>query len=74
MTNNSVVKQITNVKQVRVRDLNGSAKIEVEKQMVSLFDDEKLNTITEKLLMIGFSSVEVDPEGYKPGKINVIAD
>jgi len=24
--------------------------------------------------MIGFSSVQIDPEGYKPGKINVIAD
>ena len=33
-----------------------------------------LKQITEKLKMIGFSSVEVDPEGYKPEKINVIAD
>ena len=41
---------------------------------LNLFDDEKLNSISEKLMMIGFSSVEVDPEGYKQGKINVIAD
>jgi uncharacterized protein len=70
----NIVKQLTNVKQVRVRDIAGSAKIEVEKQMLSKFDDVILKQITEKLKMIGFTSVEVDPEGYKPGKINVIAD
>jgi uncharacterized protein len=70
----NIVKQLTKVKQVRVRDINGSAKIEVEKQMLSRFDEIILKQITEKLKMIGFTSVEVDPEGYKPGKINVIAD
>jgi uncharacterized protein len=70
----TIVKQLTNVKQVRVRDIDGSAKIEVEKQMISRFDEIILKQITEKLKMIGFNSVEVDPEGYKPGKINVIAD
>ncbi len=70
----NIVKQITNVKQVRVRDLDGSAKIEVEKNMIPLFDDDTLHEITDKLMMIGFTSVVVDPEGYKPGKINVIAD
>ncbi len=70
----NIVKQLTKVKQVRVRDINGSAKIEVEKQMLSRFDELILKQITEKLKMIGFTSVEVDPEGYKPGKINVIAD
>ena len=70
----TIVKQLTNVKQVRVRDIDGSAKIEVEKQMISRLDQNVLKQITEKLMMIGFTSVEVDPEGYKPGKINVIAD
>jgi len=70
----TIVKQLTNVKQVRVRDIDGSAKIEVEKQMISRFDQNVLKQITEKLKMIGFTSVEVDQEGYKPGKINVIAD
>ena len=70
----TVVKQLTKVKQVRVRDLNGSAKIEVEKNDLSEFSSVVLDEITEKLKMIGFTSVEVDPEGYKPGKINVIAD
>ena len=70
----TVVKQLTKVKQVRVRDLNGSAKIEVEKDDISEFDTIVLDKITEKLKMIGFTSVEIDPEGYKPGKINVVAD
>jgi len=70
----TIVKQLTNVKQVRVRDIDGSARIEVEKQMISRFNEIILKQITEKLKMIGFNSVEVDQEGYKPGKINVIAD
>lgn len=70
----TIVKQLTKAKQVRVRDINGSAKIEVDKKIISIFDENILKQITEKLKMIGFIAVEVDPEGYKPGKINVIAD
>ncbi|MGY5150634.1 MAG: ATP-dependent sacrificial sulfur transferase LarE [Candidatus Nitrosopumilus sp. bin_68KS] len=70
----TIVKQLTKLKQVRVRDLNGSAKIEVDKEMISLFDESIFEQISEKLKLIGFSTVEIDPEGYKPGKINVIAD
>lgn len=70
----TIVKQLTKVKQVRVRDLDGSAKIEVDKEMLSVFDNDVLTQITEKLKMIGFATVEVDQEGYKPGKINVVAD
>lgn len=69
----TIVKQITNLKQVRVRDLDGMAKIEVDKDKISIFED-KLNEITLKLKILGFSSVEVDPDGYRPGKINVIID
>ena len=70
----TIVKQLTNVKQVRVRDFDGSAKIEVNKEMISVFDEHVMNQITEKLKLIGFSSVEVDRDGYKPGKINVISN
>ena len=69
-----IVKQLTNVKQVRVRDNDGAAKIEVNKDMISVFSDRILKQITEKLNLIGFATVEIDQEGYKPGKINVIAD
>ena len=70
----TLVKQLTKIKQVRVRDFNGIAKIEVEKEMISVFNDDILKQLDVKLQMIGFSSVQIDPEGYKPGKINVIAD
>ena len=70
----TIVKQLTKIRQVRVRDLDGSAKIEVDKEMIPIFDDGVLKQITEKLKMIGFTTVEVDQEGYRPGKINVIAD
>ena len=69
-----IVKQLTKIKQVRVRDIDGSAKIEVNQNMISLLRDDVLKQIIEKLKMIGFISVEVDQEGYKPGKINVITD
>ena len=68
----TIVKQLTNIKQVRVRDFDGSAKIEVDKEMISIFDENIMNQITEKLKLIGFSSVDIDKDGYKPGKINVI--
>ena len=70
-----IVKQILGINQVRVRDLDGLAKIEVEKNDLELFSDEKKrNEITIKLEQIGFKSILIDPEGYKSGKINVIAD
>jgi len=70
----TIVKQLTKIKQVRVRDLDGSAKIEVDKEMIPVFDNGILKQITAKLKMIGFTAVEVDPDGYSPGKINVIVD
>ena len=68
----TLVKQLTNLKQVRVRDFEGAAKIEVDKKMISIFDENIMNQLNEKLKIIGFNSVEIDKDGYKPGKINVI--
>ena len=71
----SIVKQTFGVNQVRVRDFDGNAKIEVDKNDLGLFSNKmKINEITYKLEQIGFKSVLIDPEGYKSGKINVIAD
>ncbi|MGI0057681.1 MAG: ATP-dependent sacrificial sulfur transferase LarE, partial [Nitrosarchaeum sp.] len=70
----TIVKQITNLKQVRVRDLNGIAKIEVDKDRISVFTYDVLDEITNKLKLIGFSLVQIDLDGYRPGKINVIVD
>lgn len=70
----TMIKQLVQIKHVRVRDFDGFAKIEVDKKNIVLFNDGILNQITDKLKMIGFTSVELDLQGYKPGKINVIVD
>ena len=70
----TIVKQVTHLRHVRVRDIDGYAKIEVNKQKIHLFSKKKLIQIQEKLKMIGFKDIKIDPDGYKPGKINVIAD
>ena len=69
----TIIKQLTGFQQVRVRDLNGSAKIEVEPNNISVLCKQYyLDQIVDKLKMIGFSSVTVDPDGYKSGKLNLI--
>jgi uncharacterized protein len=68
----TLVKQLTNLKQVRVRDIQGCAKIEVNKEMISIFDENIINQLNKKLKVIGFTSIEIDKDGYRPGKINVI--
>ena len=70
-----IVKQLTGAKQVRVRDMNGIAKIEVGVDELSLLEDNLiLQKIKNKLNLISFEDVSIDPEGYKPGKINVITN
>jgi pyridinium-3,5-biscarboxylic acid mononucleotide sulfurtransferase len=70
-----IVKQTINVKQLRVRDQDGIAKIEVNPTELHLISNEKkLNEIIVKLKQIGFKNVLVDPEGYRSGKLNVITD
>ncbi len=70
-----IVKQFFGIRQVRVRDFNGIAKIEVGKEEMYLLSDQtKLSKLIENLKQIGFTSVIVDPEGYRPGRLNVIVD
>ena len=70
-----IVKQLTGAKQVRVRDINGIAKIEVGVDELSLLENNSvLQKIKDQLKLIRFKSVSVDPEGYRPGKINVITN
>lgn len=68
------VKQAIGAKQVRVRDMDGVAKIEVGSDDLHLLKGSGLDELFSKLKSIGFASVVLDSEGYKPGKINVIAD
>jgi len=69
----TMIKQLTGFQQVRVRDLDGTAKIEVEPDNVLLiYNKNYLEQIIKKLQMIGFSSVIIDPDGYRTGKMNLI--
>ena len=69
-----MIKQTINVKQVRVRDLDGVAKIEVEQDSIRLLKNKKrITELTRKFNMIGFSSLFVDPDGYKTGKLNQLS-
>ncbi len=66
-----LIKQSIETKQVRVRDLDGVAKIEVDIDKIPLLTNEqKINEVSKKLQMLGFSSVIVDNDGYMPGKAN----
>jgi pyridinium-3,5-biscarboxylic acid mononucleotide sulfurtransferase len=70
-----LVKQLFGVRQVRVRDLDDEARIEVEQNEINLLSDSKnISTLLAYLREFGFKSVFIDPEGYKPGKLNVITD
>jgi len=48
--------------------------LEVASNELNLLNEKILKKISSKLQLFGFSSVIVDPEGYKPGKINMIAE
>ena len=68
------VKQMVGAKQVRVRDINGMAKIEIGQDELDLLRLVNTVELATKLKSIGFESVTIDETGYRPGKINVIAD
>jgi uncharacterized protein len=64
------VKALTGVKQVRVRDHNGLARIEVAKAERALFCRvDVLDCVAEKLKALGFKYVTVDLEGYQSGSM-----
>ncbi len=70
-----IVKQLTGAKQVRVRDMDGIAKIEVGVDELYLLENSLiLQKIKDQLKLISFDDVSIDPEGYRPGKINVITN
>jgi len=70
-----IVKQLTGAKQVRVRDMDGIAKIEVGVDELSVLENNSvLEKIKEQLKLISFEDISIDPEGYRPGKINVITN
>jgi len=64
------VKAITGVKQVRVRDHDGLARIEVARSERALFCSvEVMDKVTESLKKLGFKYVAFDLEGYRSGSM-----
>ncbi|MGA2385761.1 MAG: ATP-dependent sacrificial sulfur transferase LarE [Candidatus Bathyarchaeia archaeon] len=64
------VKALTGAKQVRVRDHNGLARIEVAKAERALFCNiDVLDGVAENLKKLGFKYVTFDLEGYQSGSM-----
>ena len=64
------IKTIIGVKQIRVRDHNGLARIEVAKADIPLFCSiEVLDNVAEELKKLGFKYVTIDLEGYRSGSM-----
>lgn len=65
-----VVKAIAGIKQVRVRDHNGLARIEVgASERARLCNVEALDKVAVELKRLGFVYVTVDLEGYRSGSM-----
>ena len=70
-----IVKKLTGAKQVRVRDMDGIAKIEVGVDELPLLENNLIiQKIKTQLQLISFEDISIDLEGYRPGKINVITN
>jgi len=68
-----IVKKLFGVKQVRVRDHDDIARIEVGRDERSLlFDQAKLDELDSELKRLGFKFVAIEASGYKTGSLNVI--
>jgi len=68
-----MVKDIVNVRQVRVRDHNGIARIEVyPEERSKFFNTDLMDKVAESLKSIGFTYVTLDLVGYIPGSMNKI--
>jgi len=64
------IRRITGVKQIRVRDHNGLARIEVGKDERKIFFNmEVMDRIVEELKRLGFRYVTMDLEGYRTGSM-----
>ncbi|MEM2429176.1 MAG: ATP-dependent sacrificial sulfur transferase LarE [Nitrososphaerales archaeon] len=68
-----VIRELTNVKVLRVRDHDGIARIEVGKdERKKLFDEKLMEIIDAKLKELGFKYVTIDLIGYRTGSMDEI--
>jgi uncharacterized protein len=69
----TVVKAVTGVSQVRVRDHGDIARIEVAKEeLYKLFDMAKLNLLDVQIKKQGFRFVTIDTGGYRSGNLAIL--
>ena len=69
------VKQKICIQQVRVRDIDGTARIEVEPENINMLNSTKIkNELFSQFRMIGFSKIEIDPRGYRSGSLNKLIE
>ena len=59
-------------KQLRVRHLGETAKIELEKNEIPQFTPNIEEIVKEKFQALGFHSVYLDPKGYRMGSLNEV--
>ncbi|MEM1658097.1 MAG: ATP-dependent sacrificial sulfur transferase LarE [Candidatus Jordarchaeales archaeon] len=70
----SVVKRIAGVRQVRVRDHCGLARIEVSRsELERMLSLEVLDSVARELKKLGFNYVTLDLEGYREGSMLLTA-
>ncbi|GAH28075.1 unnamed protein product, partial [marine sediment metagenome] len=63
------------IRQLRIRDHDGIARIEVAHEEMSLFWQENMvRLIIDKLKRLGYTYVTLDLEGYRPGSMNEVLE
>jgi len=63
------------IRQLRIRDHDGIARIEVAQEEMSLFWQENMvRLIIDKLKRLGYTYVTLDLEGYRPGSMNEVLE
>jgi uncharacterized protein len=66
----NIIRKITQAKQLRVRDHNGLARIEVGRDERQIFFNTKImDIIAKELIELGFKYVTLDLEGYRSGSM-----
>ena len=69
------IKNVFGIRQIRVRDHDGLARVEVGKdERHLLFDVGSLDAVVDKLKSLGFDFVTFDMEGYRTGSMLVTAE
>ncbi len=70
-----LIKEKFGVRQIRVRDHDGLARIEVGRdERHLLFDVGVMNTVVKELKLLGFNFITFDMEGYRTGSMLVTAE